>query len=88
MLHCVVCFSYEYDPYERPGAPAGYHPAEQPYAHAPVDEYGQPLDPYADYGRGKPAGYANGGYPQGGQRYPQEEEEDDFGGFSGYGYRR
>ena len=46
----------------------------------PVDQYGQPVDPYAEYGRGPPAqmGYMNGSHLR------QQEEEDDFGGYYGY----
>ena len=67
-----------FDPYDRPGAPTGYKP------------YGRPeegFDPYAEYGRGSPAG---NGYPRGMRAggYPQQDEDDDFGGFTGYGYQR
>ena len=80
----------EYDPYERPDAPSGYHPGAVNQYGQHVDEYGQPIDPYAEYGRAPPpqhhGGYANG---KGGYAHPHEqEEEDDFGGFTGYGYNR
>ena len=49
----------------------------------PVDQYGQPVDPYAEYGRGPPT--AMGGYAMNGSHMMQQEEDDDFGGY--YGYR-
>ena len=65
-----------YDPYDRPGAPTGYNP------YGPQDEG---FDPYAEYGRRSPVGNGYGrGAPQG--RYPQQDDDDDFGGFTGYGY--
>lgn len=63
-------YCFRYDPYERPENSMGFAPD--------VDQFGRPIDPYAEYGRGPPPGRA--GRP--GQQAP--DEEDDFGGYVGY----